>query len=353
MDGDQVVHVFDEEHRKVALERQQMYPAHRRCPPPTYDWAVGPVCGCGSPLLGSNPPLGGKGEQMPEDDTYLKIPLPDELGPEAKLYLGPGKWYKWMWTTGWEPIDNPDIEPFWGDPVPADPEEANAEDVALFGQDKVSWTPLKRGERVIITGGEHFINWLGSAQGEMMDGTESIMIDGKDSPWWFSPKYISRVSDLTSNEVEAVIKMGPGHIMRAMPDTDYEHELAAGVYGEDAVDECKQLVLALPISRLPITSATGYIFGDEVRPSKLVEWAMDFIKKQMDYGDGANDLGLEGQYAELHRKITKLRRAMWEGVELVNEPLNEVLGDLVGHCFLAMMYNDNPGIVKYRKGGKK
>jgi hypothetical protein len=285
------------------------------------------------------------------DRDLVTVPVPAYLRDGTLMYFPGAGWYRYVGQNGardgyWEVLDNPDVEPYWGDPVNR-------------------WTPLKKGERVQVIGGDHFVNWLGTAQGEMVDGTEQVIVDGKDSPWSFSPKYLVRVHDLTDAHLEATvkgtfsnmadepIKMGPGHVMHSVPDTDYEHELAAGVYGEDQVDEDKQLVLALPISRLQMTSATRYIFGDEVRSAKLVDWCMQFIKKQMDYGDSANDLGMEGQYAELHRKIGKLRRAMWEGFPLVNEGLEEVLMDLVGHCFLAMMYNDNPGIVRYKKGSHK
>lgn len=326
--ADQVVHQFDQEHFAQALARKAMYPAHKNCPQPHYDWAKGPVCGCGTPLLGPNPPVGGKGEQMGETETYVKVPLPDEPLPGAKLYLPDRGWFKWISTTGWEPIDNPDIEPYWGDPVNR-------------------WTPLKKGERVMITGGERFVNLFGTAQGEMMEGTEQVIVDGKDSPWSFSPKYLARVPQ----EAEP-IKMGPGHIMVPglgveIPDADAEHELAAGAF---TIEDSKQLILAFPFKNVPNTNACRYIFGDEIQRSRLVEWAELFVQKQKDYGDGSDDLGGAGQYAELHRKITKLRRALWEGIELENEPVREVLMDLIGHCFLAMMYVDRPRFQRYPKG---
>lgn len=356
---------------------------------------------------------------MASMDTYLHVPLPDEPPPGAKLWLGPSRWYTWMATTGWEPCDNPEAEPYWGDP-------ANG------------WTPLKKGERVMVTGGEHFVNWLGTAQGEMMDGAEQVIVDGKDSPWSFSPRYLVRIpipipekhecetqecaSEQTPSErfvapVGTPIKMGSGVIhwegreipfkearltahmsdltespvegtfsnmaqepvpmplswtsihshgsvsggsspsdMAGIPDTDDEHHLAAGVYADsEQMNEVEkhQLVLVLPFRSAPNTNACRYIFGDEIQASRLGEWAALFVKKQIDYGDGADDLGLEGQYAELHRKITKLRRAMWEGHELVGEPLREVLMDLIGHCFLSMMYIDQPRHVRYPKGNKK
>lgn len=337
--ADQVIHQFDEEHAAYAIERQKMYPKHANCPPAHYDWAQGPVCGCGTALLGCNPPVGDKGEQMRVYDRDLvNVPVPAFLRDGTLIHY-PGKgWFRYVGqqVSGdgyWSAIDNPSVEPYWGDPVN-------------------QWTPLKKGERVQVTGGEHFVNWLGTAQGEMMDGTEQVIVDGKDSPWSFSPKYLVRVQDLTDREIASSVK----GTFSEIPDTDEEHELAAGVYPDtERMDEIekRQLVLVLPFRTVPNTNACRYIFGDETQASRLGEWAALFVKKQADYGNGADDLGMEGQYAELHRKITKLRRAMWEGVELQNEPLNEVLMDLIGHCFLAMMYNDNPGLVRHKKGGNR
>lgn len=76
------------------------------------------------------------------------------------------------------------------------------------------------------------------------------------------------------------------------------------------------------------------------RQSLLQQWTNQFLQKQRDYGDSADDLGAPGQYAELHRKMGKLRRALWEGKPLVGEPAREVLMDLVGHCFLAIKHLD-------------
>jgi hypothetical protein len=258
--ADQVVHQFDEQHAEFAAERQGMYPPHSMCQRATYDWAKGVVCGCGTPLIGSNPPVGGKGEQMKND--------------------------------GWK--------------------EQFIHDLDSGGTCRVPWCPSTSDNGKDHR--EYSVSWVGPPQ-----------------------------------EAEP-IKMGPGHIMVPgldveIPDTDAEHELAAGVTWIE-----EQVSLILPIRALPSTNACNYIFGDEIQPSRLIEWAMLFIKKQKDYGDGADDLGQAGQYAELHRKITKLRRAMWEGIPLENEPVREVLMDLIGHCFLAMMYTDRPRFQRYPKG---
>lgn len=91
----------------------------------------------------------------------------------------------------------------------------------------------------------------------------------------------------------------------------------------------------------PSTRTVDAIFGCQAQPQSLLqEWTTHFIGKQQDYRDTADDLGAPGQYAELHRKIGKLKRALWEGKPLVGEPAREVLMDLIGHCFLAVKHLD-------------
>jgi hypothetical protein len=62
-----------------------------------------------------------------------------------------------------------------------------------------------------------------------------------------------------------------------------------------------------------------------------------FSQKNKDYGNGfSNELGIRGQYSDIHRKVGKLRRAMWDGEELEFEGVSEILLDLVGNAFLTM-----------------
>ena len=66
---------------------------------------------------------------------------------------------------------------------------------------------------------------------------------------------------------------------------------------------------------------------------------LKFAEAYKEYGDGAADeMGLAGEWAELHRKVKKLRRAMWDGDEsyLTRESLTTVLQDLIGHALLAL-----------------
>jgi len=64
-----------------------------------------------------------------------------------------------------------------------------------------------------------------------------------------------------------------------------------------------------------------------------------FAEGFREYGPGAADsLGLAGQWGDLHRKMMKLKRAMWSGEpgSLTRETPQEILRDIIGHCLLAL-----------------
>lgn len=72
----------------------------------------------------------------------------------------------------------------------------------------------------------------------------------------------------------------------------------------------------------------------------LPEWAQQFRRKNSDYsGAGAEPhqiLGAKGQFADIWRKIWKLKKALWDGQKLEGEQAEEILQDLIGHCFLTL-----------------
>lgn len=72
----------------------------------------------------------------------------------------------------------------------------------------------------------------------------------------------------------------------------------------------------------------------------LAEWVAKFRAKNRDYsGAGAEPhqvLGVQGQFADIWRKIWKLKKALWDGQELAQEQPEEILHDLIGHCFLTL-----------------
>ena len=61
-----------------------------------------------------------------------------------------------------------------------------------------------------------------------------------------------------------------------------------------------------------------------------------FAQKNKDYGNNAGELGLRGQFADIWRKIAKLKKSMWDGEELLFEGTDEIILDLIGHLFLSL-----------------
>lgn len=75
--------------------------------------------------------------------------------------------------------------------------------------------------------------------------------------------------------------------------------------------------------------------------TKLVpEWVSHQLEKSRDYNgsgiENADVLGVKGQFADVWRKIWKLKKGMWDGEALVGEQPREILLDLIGHAFLAI-----------------
>jgi hypothetical protein len=86
-------------------------------------------------------------------------------------------------------------------------------------------------------------------------------------------------------------------------------------------------------------STLEYIM-DELVP----EWQVQFAGKNADYGaESAAILGAAGQYADMNRKMTKLKRSLWDGEDLTGEQPREILLDLIGHCFLTIDMIDKEG----------
>ena len=81
---------------------------------------------------------------------------------------------------------------------------------------------------------------------------------------------------------------------------------------------------------------------DEILVKHLPEVVQLFRAKARDYqAEGvftADALGAAGQFADLWRKIPKLKKAMWDREELVGEQAEEILMDFFGHVMLAIGY---------------
>lgn len=77
----------------------------------------------------------------------------------------------------------------------------------------------------------------------------------------------------------------------------------------------------------------------------LPEMLQIFLEKNQDYADSSDnvttaseELGSAGQYAELRRKMGKLKRSLWDRVPLQFEQPQEVLQDFGGHVLLALLF---------------
>lgn len=81
----------------------------------------------------------------------------------------------------------------------------------------------------------------------------------------------------------------------------------------------------------PATRTAQRVVGDI-----LPDAARLFVKRNKDYGDGANELGLKGQYADINRKVKKLKRILWDGIEPTGESAEEIALDLIGHLGLTI-----------------
>lgn len=68
----------------------------------------------------------------------------------------------------------------------------------------------------------------------------------------------------------------------------------------------------------------------------LPVWKVYFLEKNQGYGDMADVLGPAAQFVDIHRKVGKLKRALWDDEPIGDENVEEVLMDLIGHCFLAL-----------------
>lgn len=77
----------------------------------------------------------------------------------------------------------------------------------------------------------------------------------------------------------------------------------------------------------------------------LPEFWEHFASKAKDYNDvdgfePHKVLGVRGQFAEVWRKVWKLKNTLWDGRTLQYEGEREVLLDMIGHCFLAIAMLD-------------
>lgn len=71
----------------------------------------------------------------------------------------------------------------------------------------------------------------------------------------------------------------------------------------------------------------------------VLEWTLAvFLQRNAEYGDGAHNLGSRGQYADINRKVIKLKRYLWDGepVRPGAEDVETIAAELIGHLLLLL-----------------
>lgn len=63
-----------------------------------------------------------------------------------------------------------------------------------------------------------------------------------------------------------------------------------------------------------------------------------FLEKNRGYGNTSEHLGARGQYADMHRKMGKLKHTLWDGNPAVGESVEEMCMDLIGHAALTINF---------------
>lgn len=102
----------------------------------------------------------------------------------------------------------------------------------------------------------------------------------------------------------------------------------------EASSEALDLMLKIMSSDVPKSDVT-------LQNIRIVihEFWTQFLEAYAEYGPRtADELGLAGQWGDLHRKVKKLKAPLWEGNKerLTRETPRQVLMDIIGHALLAI-----------------
>lgn len=63
-----------------------------------------------------------------------------------------------------------------------------------------------------------------------------------------------------------------------------------------------------------------------------------FLRRNAEYGEAANVLGVKGQFADINRKVIKLKRFMWDDEPMPDgaESIHTIVCELIGHLLLVL-----------------
>lgn len=113
------------------------------------------------------------------------------------------------------------------------------------------------------------------------------------------------------------------------------NEIVINCHGKGHLPETDEEVSKPTMFRVPSDEPSRLSAISEIC---MASWEK-FAEAYAEYGDGAADeTALAGQWADLYRKINKLKRSMWAGdnTYLTRESAATILHDLVGHAWLAL-----------------
>jgi hypothetical protein len=135
---------------------------------------------------------------------------------------------------------------------------------------------------------------------------------------------------------------GKSHPPHTLTCNDYEREVMANDKADDSVGESLIPADRTDPVRLMFSNQPVATTSLQIRVSGILdEVQVKFNQRNADYRDAdgfepSEVLGIRGQFAELWRKVWKLKNALWDGREMVGESAEEILMDLMGHCALAI-----------------
>jgi hypothetical protein len=82
----------------------------------------------------------------------------------------------------------------------------------------------------------------------------------------------------------------------------------------------------------PTSEDIRRLVNDEIAEEVLDLWN----RKNKGYGEQVFDFDVRAQALELNRKNGKVKDALWHGRRLEFETLEEVLMDMIGHCYITI-----------------
>lgn len=81
---------------------------------------------------------------------------------------------------------------------------------------------------------------------------------------------------------------------------------------------------------------------ERIMTQQVPDWAAKFDAKNKDYNSATTGwephtfLGVKGQFADVWRKVGKLKKALWDEEALTGEQPREIIQDLISHLFLTL-----------------